>query len=940
MSLLALVRDRPGQSAGVVPPNPHLAGVYVQQMQAELLVGREPERAALEALVDRARHGTAGSVVVRGEPGVGKSALLDAVVRGAGEATVLRARGLEVEAPLAFAGLHQMLRPLTRLRDQLPVPQARALRVAFGEDDGPSVEPFLVGVATLSVLTAAAEESLVVCLLDDAHWWDHASADALLFCARRLGADRVAMVFAARDGSGERFEAPGVDELALTGLGPEASRALLAARLGSEPAGEVVDRLVAETRGNALALLELPGELTPAQLDGTAALPSQLHLTDRVEHAFLDRSRRLPEPVQRLLLLAAADDTGRLDVLRRACERLDLDDDVIGAGLASGLMTNSTNAVVLRHPLVRSAIYQAASDADRRAVHGAIADALAGSGDVDREVWHRAHAAAEPDDALVAALADVGARAQRRGGYVAALAAYERAAELATDRSSRALLAFAAARSAWACGQAARAQVLLSAARDETDDPLVLCDLARLRGHIEVNVGSAPEAHRIFVEAAHDVLAYDPVRALDIGVAAAVMRTYGADSGTPLRSDDLLDATAGDDSARTRCLRQMLLAMTRVAESRWSEAVEALDQALTIGEDVDDRDVLWNLGNAGLQLGDDRRQQQFYSYALSRAREAGAVTAVIYCLQRICFGHHATGDLVALRVSAEEALALAEGIGQPAMTALPIAWLTLLAARQGREEYDDLRARLEELVTACPLGITADPVHDLMDWAAAVRSSGAGDASDAVHHLARLRLPFLERLTATERIEVAVRAGEDAAARAWTDGLSAFAEATRRPWALSAVAFGRALTTEDGAEPLFERALADGALSGRPLDLARVHLAYGEWLRRSQRRVDARVHLRSALETFRDVRALAPASRAEQELRASGETARKRDPSTLVQLTPTELKIAQLVSSGMSNKDVAAQCWISPRTVAFHLRNVFAKAGVTSRGELARLDLA
>jgi DNA-binding CsgD family transcriptional regulator len=230
-------------------------------------------------------------------------------------------------------------------------------------------------------------------------------------------------------------------------------------------------------------------------------------------------------------------------------------------------------------------------------------------------------------------------------------------------------------------------------------------------------------------------------------------------------------------------------------------------------------------------------------------------------------------------------------------------------------------------------------VHDLTRWAVGVRAASTGDTSGAFHQLGRLRLPVLQRLAATERIEVAVRAGEVGTARAWTEELATFADATRRPWALSAVAFGRALTSGADAEPLFELALSEGAEGGRPLEVARVRLAYGEWLRRSQRRVDARVHLRHALETFQDVRAEALMSRADQELRASGQTARRRDPSTLVQLTPTELKIAQLVSAGMSNKDVAAQCWISPRTVAFHLRNVFAKAGVTSRGELARLDL-
>ncbi|WP_107772755.1 helix-turn-helix transcriptional regulator [Nocardioides sediminis] len=906
-----------------------------------MLVGRESERALLGALVERARHGTAGSVVVRGEPGVGKSALLDALVADAGEATVLRAQGFEAEAPLAFAALHRLLRPLGRLRDDLPAPQARALRVAFGEEDGPSVEPFLVGVATLSLLTAAAEERLVVCVVDDAHWLDPATAGSLLFCARRLGADRVALVFAAREATGDMFEASGLPEVTVTGLDDDAARTLLAGRWGEDATGAVAERLIAETGGNPLALLELPGELTPDQLAGSAALPSTLHLSVHVERAFLDRCRRLAAPVQHLLLLAAADDTGRLDVLRGASSLAGLDDDALRGALGSGLLVDDTTTVSLRHPLVRSAIYQAASGTDRRRAHEALAAALSGGGEPDRVTWHRAYAADGPDEELAGALAEVGARAARRGGHVAALAAYGRGAELSTDTERRAQLTFAAARSAWACGRAAQARALLDAAREATDDPLLLCDVARVRGHIEVNVGSAPEAHRIFVDAAHAVLLRDPVRALDIGVAAAVMRTFGADSGTPLRSDALLAATAEDGSPRTRCLRQMLVAMTAVAEGRWSAAVEALDVASDIGEEVDDRDVLWNLANSALQLGDDHRQQQYYSYALSRAREAGAATAVVYCLQRLGFGHYVAGDHVALRVGAEEAIALAAGIGQPAMTALPVAWLTLLAAQQGREDYDDLLSQLERLVVAHPLGITADPVHDLTRWAMGVRAAGAGDTAGALHHLSRVRLPVIARLAAPERIEAAVRAGETGTAREWTEELAAFAGATRRPWAVATVAFGRALTARDEeSEPLFREATSDPEHVGRPLDVARSELAYGDWLRRSQRRVDARQHLRRALETFRDVRAEALVSRAEQELRASGETARKRDPSTLVQLTPTELKIAQLVSSGMSNKDVAAQCWISPRTVAFHLRNVFAKAGVTSRGELARLDLA
>ena len=904
------------------------------------MVGREPERQLLGALVEAARGGSAGTLIVRGEPGVGKSALLDELVAESDDATVLRTQGLEAAAPLAFAALHRLLRPVTRLRGGLPEPQARALRVAFGEEEGDSVELFLVGVATLAILTAAAEENPVLCVLDDAHWLDAATAEALLFCAHRLGADRVALVFAARDGAWGTFDPQGLDELVVTGLDPDASRTLLQARLGAAAGAEVLERIVAETRGNPLALLELPAELTRDQLSGVDPLPSQLHLTSRVEQLFLDRSRRLPPTVQTMLLLAAADDSGEPDVVRRAAAALGLVDVDLQAALDSGLLVDSATSLSLRHPLVRSAIYQAATETRRRQVHRALAEALSDHGDPDREAWHRASAAEGPDPEVVGALELAGTRAQRRGGHAAALAAYERAAELCDDPAKRAELTFAAARSAWACGRAGQAKALLSRAREATNDPLLLADVARLRGHIEVNLGSASEAHRIFVEAAQAVAPLDPARALDIGVAAGVMRTFGADSGTPLPVTDALVVPVAGDPPRTLCLRHLLVAMTQVAEGDWSAATAALDRALELGERVDDRDVLWNLANAALQLGADRAQQRFYGYALSRAREAGAVTAVVYCLQRLCFGQYLAGDLVAVRSSAEEAISLGQGIGQPAMTAPPIAWLAVLAALQNRDEHDHHLARLEELVAAYPLGILADPVHDLTRWAKGLRAAGSGDSVGALHHLARFRLPVLARMSAAERIEAAVRAGDMAAAGGWTDELARFADATGRPWALATVAFGRALTADRAeADTLFRESLAHHAGAGRPLDAARAQLAYGEWLRRSQRRVDARQQLRQAVETFQDLRAEALAARANQELRASGETARKRDPSTLVKLTPTELQIARLVSSGLSNKDVAAQCWISPRTVAFHLRNIFAKAGVTSRGELAQLDL-
>jgi DNA-binding CsgD family transcriptional regulator/tetratricopeptide (TPR) repeat protein len=909
-----------------------------------VLVGRQRESEHLVELLDRARHGTAGSLVVRGEPGVGKSALLEALVAEAGETLVLRTQGLEVETPLAFAALHRLLLPVMRLRESLPAPQARALRVAFGEEDGPAVEPFLVAIATLSVLTAAAEETTVLCVVEDAHWLDPATADALLFCARRLGADRLLLLFSARDSATTPFRPDDLEELVLSGLHPNEARALLDRRLGTAPSPEVAERLIAETGGNPLALLELPTELSADQLHGTTPLPTQLHLSTRVERAFLDRSRLLPPPVQSLLLLAAADDTGQLAVVRGALPPLGLAEDAFEAAVASGLLVADDASVAVRHPLVRSAVYPAPTAHQRRRIHRALAEALAALGDADRAAWHRAAAAEGPDADVAAALERVGSRAERRGAYVSALGAYERAAALTALTAQKAPLTLAAARNAWACGQTGRARALLAAARQLDPDPLLLSGIARLQGRIEVNLGSATDAHRIFVEAAHAVHEIDPSRALEMAVAAAIMRTYGADSGSTVQAGDIDVEVTDGDAPRTVCLKQMLAAMTLAARGDWADAVTALDVALAYGDAVADVDVLGNLGNAALQLGDDDAQQHFYGLALSRAREAGAVMVVIYALQRMCFGHLVSGDWAAVRSCAVETLELGSSLRQRGLTAPPLAWLTLLAALQGGDDYDSLLADLEEVVAAYPLGILTDPVHDLTRWAKGARAAAGADTFGALHHLSRLRLPAVARMAAAERIDAAVRAGEPDLAREWVEELAGFAAATGRPWARATVAFGRAMTADPGApddvEPLFTEALTRHAQAGRPPDRARTHLAYGEWLRRAQRRVDARVHLRHALETFGDLHAEPLVERATAELRASGETARKRDPSTLVKLTPMELKVAQLVSSGLSNKDVAAQIWVSPRTVAFHLRNVFAKTGVTSRGELAQLELS
>ena len=617
-----------------------------------VLYGREREWARLLDLVAQAQRGSAATVVVRGEPGVGKSTLLDALADELGDASVLRTQGFETETPLAYAALHGLLRPLARLRAVLPEPQARALRVAFGEEDGPVVEPFLMGVATLSLLTAAAEEHLVVCLVEDAHWLDPASADALVFAARRLGADRVVLVFAVREGAAREFRPDGLDELSLRGLEPTAALALLRHQVGDLLSEEVAAQLVSQTGGNPLALVELSEELTPDQRRGVAPVPADLLITGRVERVFLDRCRRLPPPVQSVLLLAAADDTGRLSTVKDAAATLGLEPEAVVAALDSRLLVADGETVRVRHPLVRSAVYQSASDEERRRVHRALAEAL--PGDPDRQAWHRAGAAEGPDEGVVEALVGAGSRAERRGGYVAALAAYERAASLTARDASRAECLWGAARNAWACGRPVQARTHLAGAAAFATDPVLRADLARLRARIEVYVGSATDAHRIFVEGAHAAHEADPHRALEMAVAAAVLRTYGADSGATLPAGDVLAERSADDTPRTACLKQLLPSMTRAAEGDWAGAVAALDPALAGGDLVDDLDVLGNLGNAALQLGDDEAQRRFYGLMLSRARDNGAVMVVIYALQRRAFSLLVGGDWADLRSSAEE----------------------------------------------------------------------------------------------------------------------------------------------------------------------------------------------------------------------------------------------------------------------------------------------
>ncbi|WP_369135536.1 AAA family ATPase [Modestobacter sp. I12A-02662] len=903
-----------------------------------MLAGRDAERAAIAALLDAARSGTGGALVVRGVAGSGKSALLADALDDAGDLRVLRTSGVESESPLAFAALQRLLWPLRSRLDALPAPQRAALGAALGEAAGAG-DRFLAFLGTLSLLADAAEDSPVVAVVDDAHWLDDASAAALLFVARRLQAERIGLLFAARDGSEREFEAEGVPAIVLGGVAGEAADALLTGRAGVAVDPAVRDQLVASTGGNPLALVELVPALTTEQLSGRAPLPAQLPLTGGVERAFLNRCRRLAEPAQRFLLLAAADDTSRLTVVRDAADRLEIDDDALDAVEQAGLLRIDGDDLALHHPLVRSAVYQAATSAQRRAAHRALADAL--GADPDRRAWHLAAAADRPDESVVAALEGVADRAAARGGHEAASAAWARAAELSIDSEARGRRLFLAASSAWLGAHPSRATGLAAAAAADVTDPVQRAQLLTLQGQIEWNTHSLSEGYDLVLQAAQLAAEVDEATARPLAMLAASLSAFGARSPRPVDPAALVSEPAADAPATARAAWALLQGFAAVGRRDWATGASSFRRAfdLTDAEPLDGDHVLQpNLGIAAWQIDEDERTLRLHEEQLTSARRAGALNMVEHALTRGFHAQLATGAWAKAAAAAAEALPLAASTGSTGLTALPTAQLAVVAALRGDEAADRHLAEVTAIRAAHPVGITDSLVADLAHWAQALRT--AGQPAPALHHLEQMGLPMLRRMAALDVLDVAIRAGRTDVARAWLAEVEQFAAATGTASAVAVTEHGRALLADGAhAEKHFLAALDAHAGSPRVPDRARTHLAYGEHLRRARRRIDAREHLRAALTLFEELGAAPHAERAAQELRASGETARRRDVTTTTELTAQERQVAGLVRQGLSNRDVAARLFVSPRTVDFHLRNVFSKLGVASRAELTALTL-
>jgi len=910
--------------------------------------GREAEQAAIGDLLASAQKGSGSSLALLGEAGSGKSTLLADTGRRAAahEMTVVTTSGNESEAPLAFAALQRLLQPLMSRLDGVAAPQAHALRVAFGEEAGDAVDRFLVFMGALSLLATAAEDEPVLVVIDDAHWLDDASAAALHFIARRIAVEPVALLWAARDSDVRRLDTSDLDVLRLTGLDLSGVSAILAEETGTPVPAEVSALLLANTGGNPLAIRELPSVLTPEQLAGDEPLPPRLPVTERVEHVFLGRARQLSEDAQTVLLVAAADDSARLATLLQAVETLGKDPDALAEAERSGLVFVTGQDVNLRHPLVRSAMYAAAPSAERRRVHAALASVLTRTEDADRRAWHRSSSVVEPDESVVTELVEAAVRAERRGGHEAAASAWARAAELSSTSPVRARHLYAAAQAAWASANPDRARDLVTGSIAETEDPLLLADARRLRGRIEWNTGSVKLANRMLLEAAVDAAGHDPVRAREIAAEAVSIAAWDGDSGSDLDATSLVPPPAKDAPARERTYDELLWGCAHVVAGDYEAAVAPLRRAFAAHEELPgDFELLPNLSIAAFHLGELDRSERYMNRVLNHARNNGAAVMVLYALTRLAIIDLAAGRWTDAVSDATEAVSLGEVSRHPVLADAPAALLMLLAALRGDDEsFRGLSLRLEAAMSRGAAGVLDVVIRDVVHWARGVHVSGR--PASAFHHLAQMSHDVQKRMAGLERIEAAVRADQTEAARLWVDDLAGFGAATGQPWAAAIAAHGEALlATPDLAESHFVRALTlhEDAVTvgppGRPFNRARTQLAYGEFLRRARRRVDARPHLRMALDTFEGLRATPWAERASTELRASGETVRRRDEGAEVALTPQERQVAQLVRTGLSNKDVAAQLFVSPRTVDFHLRNVFTKTGVASRGELIGLDL-
>jgi DNA-binding CsgD family transcriptional regulator len=905
--------------------------------RATELVGRRGECAVLDRLMEAVLGGESRALVVRGEPGVGKTALLEYVAEQASGFRVARAVGVQSEMELAFAALHQLLAPMLDRLERLPVPQRDALRTALGVNPGPPPDRFLVALAVLSLLSEVAEERPLICLVDDEQWLDRASAQILAFVARRLQAESVGLILAVRKPSDELT---GLPELVVEGLSEGDARALLDSVLTGPLDARVRDQIVTETRGNPLALSELIRAVTPAELAGGFALPGAMPLSRTIEESFRRRLDALPAETRRLLQLAAADPVGEPSLVWRAAERLAIGTEAATPAVEAGLAEFGAR-VRFCHPLMRSAAYRSASLQERQEVHRALAEATDPQVDPDRRAWHRAHAAPGPDEEVAGELERSADRARARGGLAAAAAFLERASALTIDPVRRAQRLLAAAGAKRDAGALDVALGLLVAVEGGPLDELQRARVDLLRGQIALEQRRGADAGRLLVSAARR---FEPLNAelarethlealgaamtsdLDIpgGVLEAAEAARAAPPGPepPRAVDVLLDAfalrlTEGYAAAApmlTRAL-ELLLALDVGTDDggRWLSLAGGRASVLVAVE-------LWDADACHVLA---TRQARF-------ARDTGALVHLQLALSFLARSHLLAGELTTAALMIEEDRLIAEVTGNPRLGSAPM----MLAAWRGQE------ALASELIDATSQEATARG-WTTNSYASSVLYNGLGRhdaARDAAWQIFERDPVGTGAFLVPELAEAASRTGDVELVRAALEWLAERTRVTPNAWALGIEARVRALLSEgEAAERLYCESIERLGGTRVRVELARGHLLYGEWLRRERRRVDARKQLRTAHEMLATMGVDAFAERARRELLATGETVRKRTVETRDELTPQERQIAQLARDGLSNPEIGTRLFISPRTVKYHLRKVFIKLGIGSRNELERV---
>ena len=900
---------------------------------AEVLHGRRSERQALEGLLAAVRGGQSGVLVVCGEAGIGKTALLESAIGSASGFQFARAVGVESEMELAFAALQQLCAPMLDRLDRLPTPQQDALGVAFGLRAGNAPDRFLVGLAVLSLFSEVAEELPLLCVVDDAQWLDRASAQALVFVARRLLAESVALVLVTRE-PGDDLE--GLPKLAVEGLASGDARALLSSALGVPLDERVRERIVAETRGNPLALLELPRGLTPAELAGGFALPDAPGLAGRIEDSFRRRLAGLPAETQRLLLVAAAEPVGDPVLLWRAAERLGI--GVHAAGHTDGLLEIGAR-VTFRHPLVRSAVYRAASPEDRREAHRALADATDPEADADRRAWHLAHATPGFDEEVAAELERSAGRAQARGGLAAAAAFLERAAALTPKPSRRAGRALAAAQAKQQAGAFDAALGLLAIAESGPLDELRSAQVDLLRGQIAFALSRGSDAPPLLLKAARRLEPLDLTLARDTYLEALTAVLFpGRLASTEIVVETARAARAAPPSSQSPRAPDLLLdGLAVLITDGYVAGAPTLRRAIDGFRDEeisrgDERRWLWLASRVAAFLWDDENWDMLSARFVELARDAGALSVLPLALTIRTGMHLFAGRLAMASSLVDELAAVNEATGAGLVAYAPVT----LAAAKGREAE---AVPLIEVATREIMRRSGGQGLTSIHLSTALLYNGLGRYEEALAAAQKAVEDSLAVRLSTwglvELIEAAVRGGK---AEVAVDGLCRLSEMTAASgtdWALGVEARSRALLSDgDAAEQLYRQAIERLERTRVRVELARAHLLYGEWLRRERRRVEARGQLRTAHALFTEFGMEAFAERARVELEATGEHARKRTVETRDDLTPQEAQISRLAASGATNQEIAAKLFISPSTVDYHLRKTFRKLGVKSRHQL------